>query len=442
MVKIIEVLKKVMTREVAFTLLNFSFKLISGPILLFFIPLFLQDNVQGYWYTFSSLAALSIFADMGFTTIVTQFSAYEYAYLSFNEKKYLEGDTHHLSMLASLLRFIFKCSTITCIVAFPIIMSVGIYMFKGKEVVGVWFLPWIIYICASALNFIINVLMAFMEGCDQIARIQKNRFYGSIITTITTLVMLYKGYGLYSLALGTLLGGVVNSGLFLYEFRVSLKQLMHWNKNFIHNWNKDFLSLIWKYAISYSSGYFIFQIYTPLVFQFYGAELAGKVGISMSLCSAVYSISSVWTYINTPKMNMYAAQKKWNSMDKTLLKGVVLSCITFLIGGVFVLTVLLRYQTKVPILSRFLSVVPIFTLLCAWFIQIIVNSIAIYLRAHKQEPFMILSVVSGIYILVSTFIIVRYLSINFLFIGFFTAQVLGLPWCISIFYKKRRLWHI
>ena len=162
----------------------------------------------------------------------------------------------------------------------------------------------------------------------------------------------------------------------------------------------------------------------------------------MSLCSAVYSISSVWTYINTPKMNMYAVQKKWNSMDKTLLKGVILSCITFLIGGVFVLTVLLRYQTKVSILSRFLSVVPIFTLLCAWFIQIIVNSIAIYLRAHKQEPFMILSIVSGIYILVCTFIIVKYLSINFLFMGFFTAQVLGLPWCISIFYKKRRLWHI
>lgn len=442
MKKIVKVLKRIMTKEVIFTLLNFSFKIISGPILLLFIPLFLQDSIQGYWYTFSSLAALSIFADMGFTTIVTQFSAYEYAYLSFNEKEYIEGDVQHLSMLASLLRFILKYSTIICVVAFPVIMSIGVYMFKGKEAFTVWLLPWMIYICASALNFIINVLMAFMEGCDQIARIQKNRFYGSITTTITTLIMLYRGYGLYSLALGALFGGIVNSGLFLYEFRISLKQLIYWNKNFIHSWNKDFLSLIWKYAISYSSGYFIFQIYTPLVFQFYGAELAGKVGISMSLCSAIYSISTVWIYINTPQMNMYAAQKKWSSMDKTLVKGIILSCATFLIGGVAVIAVLLRYQTKILILRRFLSVLPIFTLLCAWFIQIIVNSIAVYLRAHKQEPFMILSVVSGIYILICTFIIVKYCSINFLFMGFFTAQVLGLPWGIRIFYKKRRLWHI
>jgi len=52
-----------------FTLTNSLWRIVSGPVTLIFIPLFLTPEIQGYWYTFGSLAALSIFADLGFTTI-------------------------------------------------------------------------------------------------------------------------------------------------------------------------------------------------------------------------------------------------------------------------------------------------------------------------------------------------------------------------------------
>ncbi len=64
-------------------------RLFSGPALLILIPLYLSAEAQGYWYTFVSLAALAIFADMGFSTILLQFSAHEFPYLKFESDKTL-----------------------------------------------------------------------------------------------------------------------------------------------------------------------------------------------------------------------------------------------------------------------------------------------------------------------------------------------------------------
>ena len=66
------------------------------PLILLSIPFFLTPEVQGFWYTFISLAALSVLADLGFSNIILQFSAHEFAFLRFKANMTLEGDTYHL----------------------------------------------------------------------------------------------------------------------------------------------------------------------------------------------------------------------------------------------------------------------------------------------------------------------------------------------------------
>ena len=74
------------------SLINSLWRIVAGPVMLLFIPLFLTALEQGYWYTFTGIAALSIFADLGFTTIVLQFAAHEFAYLRFSDSRELLGD--------------------------------------------------------------------------------------------------------------------------------------------------------------------------------------------------------------------------------------------------------------------------------------------------------------------------------------------------------------
>ena len=66
---------KLLNRDIFFSGANQAWKLVSGPFVLLFIPLFLTPEHQGFWFTFISVSALSIFAELGFNNIIMQFSS-------------------------------------------------------------------------------------------------------------------------------------------------------------------------------------------------------------------------------------------------------------------------------------------------------------------------------------------------------------------------------
>jgi hypothetical protein len=434
-------IKANITNDVIFTLLNSLWRIVSGPVTLIFIPLFLNPQLQGFWYTFMSLSALSIFADLGFTTIVTQFSAHEYAHLRFNPDSGLfEGEETVIKRIGSLFRFVVKWSLLVVVIGFPIILLVGFVMFKDKGSNINWITPWCIFVLSSGLSFTTGVVLSFFEGCGQIAAIEKNKFISGIVSTISVASFLYWGFNLYALAFTYIITVSINILLLYLRFGKLAMQIIRASRGVIINWRTDFLQLIWKYAISWTSGYFIFQIYTPLMFQFHGPVEAGKVGITVALVTATYSIANVWIYVANPKLNMFASLRNWAAMDRLALKSIILSVITFAIGGIFVLTIM-HFFSNYSIIGRFLGIVPMSCLFLAWIILIVIYGLAVYLRAHKKEPLVLLSVLSAVYIVISTFLVIKYLPPQYLFLGFLTAQLWGLPATIILFIKKRKEWH-
>jgi hypothetical protein len=425
------------------TFLTQLWRLVSGPLSLLFIPLFLSTEDQGFWYTFSSLSALSVFADLGFTTIVLQFSAHEYAFLKFENGK-LVGNEINLARISSLFNFILKWSAIMILVVFPIITLIGIKMFSDKSQTFFWLIPWFIYLIASVGNFLCYVLSSFFQGCEQVNKIQRIMLYASITTTLVLIPMLYFNMGLYSLAFSLLAGVLVYMFLLIRSYRKLIIQLLHHNK-LEGNWKKELLPLLGKYAVSWSSGYFVFQIYTPVMFQFKGAVEAGKVGITLSLINAMYSISNVWFVAKTPRFNILVAAKKWIDLDKLFKKTLIYSASTYLFGicVLFGIYSILdgNWVLFDKISSRFLGIIPLSMLLFGWLLQVFISGSAVYLRAHKKEVYMYVSLISGIFVVLATFVCARYLPAPYLFSGFIVSQLFFGFFLYRIFDKNRRIWH-
>jgi hypothetical protein len=431
--------------DLVFTGFNQLWKIISGPLTLVFIPLYLSPETQGYWFTFMSISALAVFADLGFTNIVLQFSAHEFAHLSFDRNFTAYGSAIHLKRLASFFKFTVRWCLMMSALAFPIILVAGIVIFTRKADQVLWTWPWVLYVAGSGINFFNNTLLSFFEGCNLVARVQRIRFEIAVINTVFVLSMLFFGAGLYALATAMCVSSLF---IFVYIRRVFgkfIRQLLLEAEGFVYSWKKEFLRLFWKYALSWSSGYFIFQIYTPLMFYYHGAIHAGKIGITMALWSAAFSISNVWIYSVTPKINIHVSRKEWNLLDSLVKKRIILSMLTFIAGASFFIVAYLTAGGYVEILdrifSRFMTIIPLLCLAFAWLIQLFVNGIAVYLRAHKQEPLVVPSLVSAAWISIATFISARFLPPDYIFVGFLSSYVWGVPWVLWIFRKKRAEWH-
>lgn len=325
-------------------------------------------------------------------------------------------------------------------ISIPIIFGLGIYLFNKEDSISIWGVPWIIYCISTAINFILQSVLAFFEGINQIAKVQKIKSVDAIIINLLAVVLLYFNKGIYSLGIAMFAACAVDIVLIYIFFKEVIIQLLSVEKEKI-KWFSEIFPLLIKYSVSWICGYIIFQIYNPIVFHLYGAELAGKVGYSITIISSICSISNIWIYIVIPKFNIMAEKKQWDKMDKELLLRLPLCAITFIVGTISFLIIL-----KTPIIGAFmeeriLDSKQLLILAMAYLGQISVNGFAVYLRAHKKEPLMSVSIVSAVYSLIVTIICLYFGNFKLIFLGYLSSFVFSIPMTIFIFNKFKKKWH-
>jgi hypothetical protein len=409
------------------TALNQMWKIISGPLVLLFIPLYLTEIEQGYWYSFISIAALSIFADLGFSVIILQFAAHEFAYLQFDKNGIIRGDTKHLERLATFFSFSVKWLIKVVMIIFPVIVVGGYIFLSYRQEHILWQVPWLIYSSFSGMLFFYSSILYFFEGCNSVKDVQMIRLKIAVCTSITILVGLYFRISLFALALSLVVSNIVGIYSLHKKFAPAIKQLWDLSKDTFYNWKKEFFSLIWRYAISWSSGYFIFQLFVPLTFRYHSSADAGRVGISIAMWTAGFGIANTWLVAITPKLNMLIAEKKWSDLDALFNKNLYRALGTMILGGSIYFLVYGFGLGRYKIFERFETWIPMMMLFACWILQLYINSLALYLRAHKKEPMMMLSAISAVYIAISTYLCAKYLTQDFLFLGFLSSYFFGVP---------------
>lgn len=434
-------LRYLLSHDFRHTAFNQLWRLVSGPLLLLFIPFYLSAEAQGYWYTFVSLAALVVFADLGFSAILMLFSSHEFAHLKFSENYTLVGDEHYIKRLATLWAFSLKWASIMACVVFPIVLAIGFFLLSGKEVAVDWVWPWVIYCLASVVVFLNSMALSFIEGCDSVGDIQKIRLKISVVNVGATFLLLLVGASLYALALSLLVAALAGSVLVFSKYSPFFLQLYRVAKGVRQGWFKEIMPLMWRYAVSWVSGYFVLSMFAPVAFHYYSPIEAGQVGLSIAVCTAVFAIANVWITIVIPKISMFVARKDYLSLNAIFFRHLALATLTYA-AGMFSLYVVLHYlRDLVPIAERLVGGQSLLYLALGWFFQLIINALAIYMRAHKEEPLVLASLLNGLWVAIATILIAIFLPFEYFFCGFLSAYIWVVPWVVLIFgkYKKGRV---
>ena len=433
-------LKQILSdKDLISTAINQLYRLISGPLMLLFIPLYLTQIEQGYWYTFTSVAALAVFADLGFSNIILQFAAHEFAFLKFNSNGTISGDEIHLRKLADFFRFSVKWLCKVTLIVFPIIVIAGYFFINQKTDENInWILPWFIYSISSALVFVNSALLSFFEGCNSVAKVQGIRFKITVFTSITLLTGLFFKIKLFALALSLLVSAFVGTFLIYKNYKPLIFQLWNLSAVMYYSWKQEFFSLIWRYALSWSSGYFIFQLFVPLSFQYYGTIEAGRIGFGISAWSAISSIANIWLVSKVPKINILISKKAWDEIV-TLIKNILIKvALTYVVFGCILLLCCFEFKEKIFLFQR----LPIEFIMSSLFFcnlfQLIINLLATYLRAHKKEPMVWASVFQAFFVAFSTYYIVNNYSVKYLFFGYLISNVLVLVFALYITYLQNK----
>lgn len=432
-------------RTVLYSIATKMWGIMSGSISIFLVVSYFSKIQQGYYYTFSSILALQIFIEMGIGSVIQQFASHEWAKLNFDENGEIVGDSNALSRLISIakisFRWFFSGSGIVVIG-----LSIGgFFFFKSSNNTDQgWISPWFFLCFFTGISFVLTPMWSLLEGCNQVRKLYGFRFLQGIIINFSVWVSIILGIGLWAAAVSSIVS-IICAVVFIrknyYNFFLTLFFKKVTGPKI--SWQSDMLTMQWKVAISWISGYFSFFLFTPILFRFQGAEIAGQFGMTWSIVSVLGSIGIAWLSPKVPQFAIYVSQKNYVELDRLFWKVVkVVLGITCLLTFLFWLLIYLinTHQTGITIKfsSRLISPMPLAFLLIAQTLQIVSVPFSSYMRAHKKEPVMFLSVLQGVLIALATYFCGRYYSVTGIALSYMIINMISLPLVINLWVKFRK----
>lgn len=423
---------------------------VSGVVSILLIARYLTGIEQGFYYTFGSIVSIQIFFELGVNTIITQYVAHEIVHLRWQTPVELAGDSKYLSRLSSLLHFGVKWFLYFAGILFVTLVAVGFVFFDkygGHDEVA-WQLPWILLAAGASLNLLLAPVLAFIEGMGKVKEIAKIRLYQQAISIVVVCGGLMSGAKLYVSGINWLIAmGVILCILFCGDFRKLLWNIWHIPLTDRVNYRQEIFPYQWKIAVSWISGYFIFHLFNPVLFATEGAVAAGQMGITLTALNGIQNLSLSWMTTKIPLYSGLIAKKDYIQLDSVFNKA---SKQSVFINGVLLLIMLLiiflirQYHLIIgnqDVGSRFLPYFPMILMMISLFINQFTNSWTIYLRCHNQEPFLINSLVGGLFSTLSTVLLGKYCGMIGVTSGYCFIVIVLAFWRYWIFVTKKKEWH-
>lgn len=430
---------------ILYTLAGRGWSLLSGIVTMLLVVRYLSPDEQGYFFTFASLLAMQILFELGMSVVVMQFASHEMAHLSWSFAGTLEGDVSAKSRLRSLIVLITKWYGVIAALIILVILPVGWTFFSSNHAQSTvnWQLPWIWLVIAAAINIFFMPFLSLLEGCGRVTEVARLRMMQSMVGSFLAWLVLMGGGGLLALpAMNMGLALTVLIWLWLTKKTFLLSLLTQKNSAESVKWKTEIWPFQWKIAISWLSGYFIFQLFTPIIFAYRGPVEAGQLGLSISIANALIGIAIAWMNTKAPVFGSLVAKKEYSKLDYLFVLTLSRSlAVMVILGSGLCIINYIAHVKNAQFANRILDPLPFLLLILATIFAYVTYAQATYLRAHKEEPFMLLSLISAALIcILSVFLGEEYGSTGLMAVYAAIYSVVGVGCGSNIFFSKRREW--
>ena len=265
-------------RVVVFGVMTKLWGFLAGPVTMVVIASYFDPVTQGYYYTFASVLALQVFVEMGLGRVIIQFASHEWADLVLTKAGLVEGDRHSLSRLSSLMRSSFLWYFVAGCFVFLGIGIGGFFFFsQNADPAIIWILPWFVLCLFAGINLWFTPIWSVLEGCNQLRQVYFFRFTNGILGSISIWLAIALGAGLWTAAIASAVRIAWQLLYLFYRYRLFVRQLFMSAGRSTIDWLTEIWPMQWRIALSWISGYFCFSLFTPVLFHYHGAVIAGQM---------------------------------------------------------------------------------------------------------------------------------------------------------------------
>ena len=432
--------------DIFHTLLFRGWTVLAGGLSVVLIPFFLTPTQQGFYYTFASFLAIQVFFELGLNQVIIQLVSHDAAHLTIQDDGKVSGDAARIHRLYGLVRLLRRWYALA---AFLFVVMAGgagwvFFVTKGGDLPRAqWSATWVVLVLFTSINLFLSPHLTVIEGTGQVGAVARLRLIQSMLGYCSMWVLLLLGTGLWAAVAMPTVSAIATS-LWLRRRGGMFQQ--HATRTSLDlepiSWRRDVFPLQWRIAISWACGYVIFSLFTPIVFASHGSVEAGRLGMAMTVFSAITSLGLSWINAKTPNFTMHISRGEFAALSH-LFRAVSLRSViaTGLPSFLIVALVSLGTHYDFGLVKRIAPADTLFWIACAATVNTAVYAGASYMRAHREEPMLPVSVVSALL----TFAVVTLLrhDVTSMMLGSAAISVcISLPWTFLLYRRYRARHHL
>lgn len=451
-----------MDRAVGYAVLAKIWQLLTGPVTQLLIVMKFSESLQAYYIAFGYLLGMQIFVELGLQVVLINISSHEWSRLSMTLGR-IDGDPHSLSRLASLVRLMERWYSIAGAVFAVVIFVVGFLYLRDTALLKQsmtltdpatsvataiqWTVPWSVAVLLAAVQLRFVPLTAILEGCNQLSVIYRLRFLYGVIGTLVVWTLVLAGGGLWAVvaSVGIRLAGDLD--LVTVRFREFFRTLRHVVCEQRISWRNEVLPLQWRIAVQGILLWCVNGLPGLMVFRFYPDAEAVRLGMTWTILTALQSVALAWTEIRRPQFGMLIATGQYSRLDRLFYRLTWISVGLMALGVAAFLSVIWLVGSFdgwlfERISARLLPLPSAALLAAALLLLQFALCTNLYVRAHKRDPFLIPSIISGVSIVALELWFGRRLGANGVALGYFIGIALvQVPLWTWIWWRTRIEWH-
>lgn len=413
----------------------------GGLITAVLVATFFTSELQGFYYTFLGLLTLQTFVELGFGELLQQSVSHEWTLQASSDPATRERAR---TRLAALVRFSLVWYSVVALVVIVGLGTGGALYFRtfASTDAPSWELAWWIAVLATGAGVVLTPVFALLEGANRVETVHGTKLGQAIVSRTAGALAILGGAGLFTIAIArwvSFAAGVV--GLSRAHF-LSLRTYFARSDSDAFTWRHDIWPLQWKFALSWLSGYLLYSLFTPVLFAFHGPEVAGRMGLTLTAAAAISSAAFATIATKVPRLAFHAATSAYGDMDALFRRATISSLAVASAGAaIFFGGLLVARELSLEIASRFLPPLETALLLVAIVLQQLRFAMGSYLRAHKEEPLVLLSVLEALVAIPVFTLLGRSFGAIGMVLGFLGLTTLTLVPAAFTFEHCRNLWH-
>ncbi|WP_162878169.1 hypothetical protein [Trinickia diaoshuihuensis] len=346
---------------------------------------FLSAELQGWYYSFLSVAALYTLFDLGLSTVLVQVAAHTFSGLRWRADFTVEGEgaDHFRALVGRASRWY-----VISAIAFAALLLPGGLLFFGSKTGAAphWLAQWIVLCGVTAAGLVFMPFLSVLEGTGRITEVYAIRLGTAICGSLAAWAALAAGASLWATVMvptATLLIPIA----WLVSYRRELI-VMAWRtvgRDFA--WRREVWPLQWRLAVNWLCGYLLTQINTPVLFHTQGAVVAGQFGLSLTIVNTISLVAQSWLTRRVPAMARAAAQRDWAALDRLFVRDYAVSSAVAIAGAAATLAAY-RLLSHTAYVHRVLPFWELTALLGFMLANLLIGGLSTHLRSYRKEPLM------------------------------------------------------